>query len=499
MKKYFFSLAILFLTISNAFTQSDCKAILERKFGGIAYSYSTPKVLNKLGTSPQFNEIPKHDANSAYNHLKSIHQRKVKGSHIELDQLLQLLGYSGFKDPSFNSSRIIPEILRAGTTGMMGRYSSGHKYSYSTLGLDFPAYKILSSSGDCFIYIMKKCGNAFYVPDPCTLNPQNCDPCKWKPESCDSCKINPLKCIPKPQVTCVSQEVNLSASGKIESSDVFNTKETTTIIGNFNGKTVNLGSYPISVRTMYDYVVNASSASAKSYKVAKVGNEMIAPVSMNVPVALGFNIAQQKVQIGNNGNIVLNLDEKSFKVLSSVFKSSTSGTASASAVDFDSFVKKTESKTTQTMSDSKVLSKGEKSSRQFVEFMSGSNVKDGAVKASEQMVKILGVYRKTGKLAKGESAEKYLCLGSFSVPVKQGIQYDLTSKMNVGTTLDICDENGMQVTQKNVDVPVKVDYKITKEEVMIGDAGNIVISLSDAQYKKLSKKYGRCCDGKACD
>ena len=79
----------------------------------------TPIVLKRLGTSPQFGEIPKHTGVSAYNHLKAVY-RKNKGSRKEIDDLLKALGFTGFNDPSFSSKNLIPEILPTGTIGWMG-------------------------------------------------------------------------------------------------------------------------------------------------------------------------------------------------------------------------------------------------------------------------------------------------------------------------------------------------------------------------------------------
>ena len=110
---------------------NPCNTLPYKVFQG--NSDSKRVVLNRLGTSPQFGEIPKHTAKSAYDHLKRVYSRNQRGIKKEMDDLLIALGYSGFSDPSFTVSSITPEILPKGATGWMGAYAKGHKYVWSEL------------------------------------------------------------------------------------------------------------------------------------------------------------------------------------------------------------------------------------------------------------------------------------------------------------------------------------------------------------------------------
>ncbi|MCD8540078.1 MAG: hypothetical protein LRY55_10150, partial [Leadbetterella sp.] len=138
-----------------------CCEDLVRAFGPA--SSSKPVLLRRLGTSPQFGEIPQHTSKSAYDHLKKVHTRNLKGSRQEMDRFLSLLGYSGFNDPAFTVDKITPAILPKGKIGWMGGYSRGHQYKWSVLGNPFPTFKIVSKDGICHAYIMKKCGNDFLI------------------------------------------------------------------------------------------------------------------------------------------------------------------------------------------------------------------------------------------------------------------------------------------------------------------------------------------------
>ena len=135
-------LAVLFFVAISfqGYSQKPCSADLHAVFGNS--SKDTPVVLKRLGTSPQFGEIPKHTSQSAYTHLKSVHKKNTKGSRSEIDAYLQALGYTGFTDPMFSAAKITPEVLSAGRVGWMGAYSKGHKYKWSVLGNAFETFKI---------------------------------------------------------------------------------------------------------------------------------------------------------------------------------------------------------------------------------------------------------------------------------------------------------------------------------------------------------------------
>jgi hypothetical protein len=474
MRNLFF---LLFCGISiSTFSQNSipCQADLDRKFG--TSSFSTV-VLNRLGTSPQFGEIPQHTSESAFSHLNKVYKTNFRGAKRELDQLFVMLGYTGFKDPNFNVSKITPEIIPAGTNGNMGRFSNGFKYTWSTLGNDFPAYRIAANNSDCFIYIMKKCGNVFYVPSKIVQSVQ-----KFAPPVVDSSKL----------VHCAKQMITINAKGDIESGDVANFKENVTILGKYNGQTVNLGTYAMNVRSNYDFKVNATGSTSKEIEVCRTGQKIAAPMNLNLPVNLGFNLSKQNVKIGENGTVVVNLDQKQFATLSSVFgklSQTTSTTESTSSTDL------TKKETREPISSGAGIAGNGQCTTQSLSFKSNNKVQDFSSKNSTQNIMVLGMYRKTGKLALGESADKYLSLACLGVPVNQVLQYDVTSKVDAATTVDIC--NNSLGSGNTLEVPLNVKYNITNQDVAIGDLGRVIVPLTEKQYNQLSKSFSRCCSNGA--
>ncbi|WP_337040467.1 hypothetical protein [Emticicia sp. 17c] len=447
---------------------SPCNSLPYKVFQGNADK--TPVVLNRLGTSPQFGEIPSHTSQSAYSYLKKVYQKNQKGIKKEMDDLLIALGYTGFKDPAFTPASITPEILAKGATGWMGAYARGHKYVWSILGRDFETFRIKAKTGECFIYIMKKCGNAFYIPTYITPPPVT------------------------PPTVCVDQQVSLSAKGEISSGDVMNASKTMEIVAVNGQKGLCIGSYPVSYRATYDFNVKGEMSYAKTIPVCVEGNAAPAPINLTLPLNLDYKITKQDVSVGEGDKIYLNVDEKQFKALSKAYKACDVAASTTSTA-------------TQTI-EKKVLSENPtdvtigtagaaKCADQKVNFIGKSEIQDGSIKSATPSVTIIGVYKKTGKLAKGEMPEKYLCLGSFSVPVKSSYEVVTSGLSNVSKIFRVCDANGNPLPDQNVNIPVKLDYKFTKQDVMVGDYNKLYVSLDENQYKKLSKSYNRCCkDGK---
>lgn len=443
--------------------------------------HTTPVVLKRLGTSPQFGEIPKHTGVSAYNHLKEVYKSNKKGSRKEIDDLLKALGYTGFNDPAFSSKSLIPEILPTGTIGWMGAY--GHKYAWSRLGNDFPTFKIFAKGGDCFLYIMKKCGNAFYIP-----------------KYIDA----PVNTYVPPTTTCKTQTVNISGSGQVQSGDVINTSKVMEIVAvntsSKGSKGLLLGSYPVSVRSTYDFSVKGEAQYAKTLDVCVEGNSSPAPMNLVLPMNLNYTITKNEVKVGDGDKLYLNVDDAQFKALSKAYKAISITTTTSSNLEV---APKKVIASTATESASTSFGSGEaKCADQKINFLGKTQIQDGSVKSTTNDVTIIGVYKKTGKLAKGETPEKYLCLGSFQVPVKSAYEFTTSGGSDVSKLFSVCTKDGVALADQNINIPVKMTYNFTKQDVTLGDYNKMYVTLTESQYKALSKSYNRCCtkggEGKAC-
>lgn len=450
--------------------QNPCNTLPYKVFQG--NSDSKRVVLNRLGTSPQFGEIPKHTAKSAYDHLKRVYQKNQRGIKKEMDDLLIALGYTGFNDPAFTVSSITPEILPKGATGWMGAYARGHKYVWSELGRDFETFKIKAKTGDCYIYVMKKCGNAFHIPSYFPFVPPP-----------------PVT----PPVVCVEQQVTISAKGEISSGDVLNASKTMEIVAVNGQKGLCLGSYPVASRATYDFNVKGEMSYSKTIPVCVEGTAAPAPMNLVLPLNLDYKITKSEVMVGEGDKIYLNVDEKQFKALSKAYKSCAVTAAAATASQ--TIEKKVLS---ESPSDVTIGTAGAtKCADQKINFMGRSEIQDGSIKGATNSVTIIGVYKKTGKLANGEMPEKYLCLGSFSVPVKSSYEVVTSGLSNVSKIFRVCDANGNPLPDQNINIPVTLNYSFTKQDVMVGDYNKLYVSIDESQYKKLGKSYNRCCkDGK---
>lgn len=448
---------------------SPCNSLPYKVFQGNADK--KPVVLNRLGTSPQFGEIPKHTSQSAYSYLKKVYQKNQRGIKKEMDDLLIALGYTGFGDPGFTEASITPEILPKGATGWMGAYARGHKYVWSILGRDFETFRIKAKTGDCFIYVMKKCGNAFYIPTYVTT---------------------PLEF--KPKTTCVEQQITINAKGEISSGDVLNASKTMEIVAVNGTKGLCLGSYPVSSRATYDFNVKGEMAYSKTIPVCVEGTAAPAPMNLTLPLNLDYKITKSEVMVGEGDKIYLNVDEKQFKALGKAYKDCPV-TASAATTSAQTIEKKVLS---DSPSDVTIGTPGAANcADQKINFLGKTEIQDGSIKSANPSVTVIGVYKKAGKLAKGEMPEKYLCLGSFSVPVKSSYEVVTSGLSNVSKIFRVCDANGNPLPDQNVNIPVTLNYNFTKQDVMVGDYNKLYVSIDEGQYKKLSKSYNRCCkDGK---
>ncbi len=446
-------------------------------------SKKKPVELKVLGTSPQFGEIPEHTGVSAYEHLKSVYSNNIKNSKGEIDKLFKALGYKGFNDPAISSSTFIPEIIPAGTFGWMGAYSRGHKYAWSVLGNDFPTFKIYAKGSDCFLYIMKKCGNAFYVPSkyptPVSLYKQ--------PVAAPA--------VVAPVMICKTQTINITGSGQVSSGDVMNTSKTMEIIAvntaSGSTKGLLLGSYPVAVRSTYDFNVKGEAQYSKTVEVCMEGSAAPAPMNLSLPMNLNYKITKNDVLVGDGEKLYLNVTPDQFKALSKAYKAVNVTTTSSPNLEVAS--KKVSSSTAAETLGTSIGSGETKCADQKINFLGKTEIKDGSVKSATNDVTIIGVYKKTGKLDKGEMPEKYLCLGSFQVPVKSAYEFTTSGGSDVSKILRVCSKDGAAPADQNINVPVKMTYNFTKQDVTLGDYNKLYVSLTESQYKALSKNYNRCC------
>lgn len=446
-------------------------------------SKKKPVELKVLGTSPQFGEIPEHTGVSAYEHLKAIHSENIKNSRGEIDKLFKALGYKGFNDPAISSNSFTPEIIPAGTYGWMGAYSRGHKYAWSVLGNEFPTFKIYAKGSDCFIYIMKKCGNAFYVPS------------KY-PTPISSYK-QPVAApvVVAPVMICKTQTINITGSGQVSSGDVMNTSKTMEIVAvntaSGSTKGLLLGSYPVAVRSTYDFNVKGEAQYSKTVEVCMEGSAAPAPMNLSLPMNLNYKITKNDVLIGDGEKLYLNVTADQFKALSKAYKAVNVTTTSSPNLEVAS--KKVSSSTATETAVASFGSGETKCADQKINFLGKTEIKDGSVKSATNDVTIIGVYKKTGKLDKGEMPEKYLCLGSFQVPVKSAYEFTTSGGSDVAKILRVCTKDGASPADQNINVPVKMTYNFTKQDVSLGDYNKLYVNLTEKQYKALSKNYNRCC------
>jgi hypothetical protein len=215
---------------------------------------------------------------------------------------------------------------------------------------------------------------------------------------------------------------------------------------------------------------------------------------------LNYKITKNDVNIGDGEKLYLNVDEVQYKALSKAYKSVNVATMATPNMEVASKKVLGSTTTESTMASS---GSGEtKCADQKVNFMGKTQISDGSVKSSNQDVTFVGVYKKTGKLLKGEMPEKYLCLGNFQVPVKSAYEFTTSGGSDVSKLLRVCTKDGMVSGDQNINVPVKMTYNFTKQDVMLGDNNKVYVTLNEKQYKSLSKSYNRCCtkggEGKAC-
>lgn len=444
--------------------QKSCNAIPHPLFDPAPIG-KTPVVLNRLGTSPQFGEIKEHTARAAYSHLKGVYSRNSARNKREIDNLLQAIGYTGMNDPSFTMASITPETLPMGTTGWMGAYSKGHKYAWSVLGRDFQTFKLSSIDGKCHVYIMRKCGNGFYEPVPPVVIPER---------------------------VCVEQAISFSGNSKIEKTNFVNaTAPVQLVVTNGTNPQLCIGTAQVPVAAQYGISANGSFSYSQTVEIcSEDANFVPAPINLISPVQLTVDVKESNVMLGSNGVLMMPVDEAQYKQMSKLYSTCAANTT----VDVPVY---TREEMSNDMSDQSMATSssanGVDCKVQTLTFMGNSAVSDGAVKKASNQITVIGTHMKSGKLAKGESADKYLCLGTYPMDASIASAFDVSGSSKAIKSLEICDKDGTAPDDLNVNVPIQLGFDVSNPTMTIGDGERIFINLDDNQYKVLSKRYGRCC------
>ncbi len=488
-------LSLALPTVIHAQSSIPCVESLNAFFGGT--TNETPVVLNRLGTSPQFGEIKVHTAEGAYSHLKKVYARNLRASANEIDRYLQALGYTGFKDPEFNVSKITAEILPAGSIGWMGAYGKGHKYRWSKLGRDFETYRIQSKSSPCYSYIMKKCGNAFYVPADCS-----------KPNPCPECikgqafVANPMcPCTPCP-VECVSQTISVSGNNKIASGDIVKSTADLSLVATNGIKKLCLGTFNVPLCSTFEYAASGSTSLNKTIQVCDKGQGALSNININLPVALSFDLADSQLKVGDNGVMTATIaSPKRFKALSKVYSECPAEVANSSAMVSELKAPEIEAMSESGMTSNGAMAEavdGQDCKKQTLYFNGSETISDVTTKSFSNDAVIIGHFVKTKKLVKGETADKYLCLGQYSVPGTTSLAYTLKGESSLNKVVEICDKEGMAKADENIELPVDLKLDFTNQNMSICNGGRMVVQLTEKQYNKLAKRFSRCCaDGSA--
>lgn len=157
-------LLVLLLSSLTSFAQNKCAGkhrIFDVPQGKV------PAIITKLGLAPQFHPL---------RHLKTVEEmyKNLKGLandakyRDEINALFTAIGYNGVNDPDFTIQDVAPAQIPFGAIGMLG--GDKHKYYYKLIALTNQPYakgwKITRNSGDCDMYFMDECGNAFNYINP---------------------------------------------------------------------------------------------------------------------------------------------------------------------------------------------------------------------------------------------------------------------------------------------------------------------------------------------
>lgn len=466
-----FSMITILVGLSFTGSAQNCNAIPHPLFEPAPVG-KKPVTLNRLGTSPQFGEINGHTAAIAYNHLKDIYSKNSARNKREIDNLLQAIGYTGLSDPNFSAASITPETLPVGTTGWMGAYSRGHKYAWSTLGRDFRTFKLSSIDGKCFVYIMRKCGNAFYDP---TFIPEHK--------------------IPEPQ--CITQAISFAGNSKIEKTNFVNTTAPVQlVVTNGANPELCLGTTQVPVTAQYGISADGSFNYDKKVDVCvPAGQNTTVPINLASTVQLAVEVTESQIMLGNGGKLMMAVSDDQYKQMAKLY--STCATGEGMSMEVPIYTREemgNEMNNSTSMASSKSSgSSANECKTQTMTFIGNSGVSDGSVKTASKQVTVIGTYMKSGSLAKGETSDKYLCLGTYPMNASLASAFNVSGTSKAIKSLEICDKDGTAPAAMDINVPIKLNYSVSNPTMNMGDAERIYINLDDAQYKTLSKRFGRCC------
>jgi hypothetical protein len=158
MKRIFVIFTIF--SAATAFAQTPCSRSTPLfSFDNASVGYG--KEVHRLGSNPEFPFLRnKSNTGQVYSAIKRNDKNNGRGM-MTFNKLMMDVGFAnGVKD--MDASSITEARIPYGTEGNMG--SGGYSYSYCKLATDpngTRAWKI-SSGGDCYVYILQTCGNAFY-------------------------------------------------------------------------------------------------------------------------------------------------------------------------------------------------------------------------------------------------------------------------------------------------------------------------------------------------
>jgi hypothetical protein len=158
MKRIFLMFTIF--ATASCFGQTPCsRSAPIFSFDNASVGYG--KEVHTLGSNPEFPFLRNMSSSGqVYSAIKRNEKKNTRGM-TKFNGLMMDVGFAnGVKD--MDASSITEARIPYGTEGNMG--SGGYKYAYCKLANDpngTKAWKI-SSGGDCYVYILAKCGNAFY-------------------------------------------------------------------------------------------------------------------------------------------------------------------------------------------------------------------------------------------------------------------------------------------------------------------------------------------------
>jgi hypothetical protein len=153
-------ISAMFAIASSCFAQTECSKsnpIFRQD------NYGPPKEVYTLGSNPEFPFL--RNLTTSQQVAAAIKKAAKKRGMTELNDMLMGIGFAnGTKD--INVSHITEYKLLSGTVGNMG--DGNFNTAYIKLvgnGQDVKSWKITSPTG-CYLYVLAKCGNAFYPEEP---------------------------------------------------------------------------------------------------------------------------------------------------------------------------------------------------------------------------------------------------------------------------------------------------------------------------------------------